>query len=588
MSRPYFQKSTVFFRKHKGSISVIALNAALTLVMFWWLRADFRYFGQNYLVRSADSYLNGWALQQAFENLLSRPINLGYSEIFYPDQNSFAYTIASYGVAIQMLPFYVFSQNIFLTNNLYMFLTYPLTAWATFLFIRTLFKSRWHVAALVSVMVTFAPFRVLHLSHYETSSTHLLIFTLYFLHRLIDEKKVRWACGFAVAFFLSFQASGYLGFFAFILTLIILGYYLVRYHSKMSRKLVFNLLLAFSLTILLNAPFVLYKLETPSFVNGVNIHEIIGRSAIVNDWFAGSSWLGAMLTTKYNKPLWIGVVPVILSFVAILNGKHLDRINNDLDEGEHAFTHKDIVLLYSMIIILGYLLTLGPRIEVAETNILFDSPYRFLLNMPGFSQLRAPRRFIFFPIIGTAVLSAYSLKLLYLKMKRHSNAKPTYALLLFVITSLLFLEFIPQSGKKDLLSEPFPAPGPVYNWLSELPSETPIVHIPSKKWGMVQVLQHQSIHHQPTINGIGSFFPEWYPASWHDKGDPADILSPKGLALIQAHGGKYILVHRPLMSDSEVLAFETVIAQLKTSGDTLQFISSFDQVDVYSLPSPGD
>ena len=64
------------------------------------------------------------------DNLIRDPTELGHSAFFYPDKNPFAATIAPYGVALQVLPLYVLTDNVFLTNNVYVLLTYPLTAWA--------------------------------------------------------------------------------------------------------------------------------------------------------------------------------------------------------------------------------------------------------------------------------------------------------------------------------------------------------------------------------------------------------------------------------------------------------------------------
>ena len=90
--------------RHTGSIAVIAIATGLTILALEWLGYDFSLLSTAYIGDLEDTVYTGWQLEQAMNNLLKRPDELGYSPAFYPEPNSFSYMVAPYGIAIMALP----------------------------------------------------------------------------------------------------------------------------------------------------------------------------------------------------------------------------------------------------------------------------------------------------------------------------------------------------------------------------------------------------------------------------------------------------------------------------------------------------
>ncbi|MBC8170304.1 MAG: hypothetical protein H7X77_01470, partial [Anaerolineae bacterium] len=171
---------------------VIGISAFLTYLSFSWLGVQFEQISTAYFGDYGDTLLNSWALHQATENLLQRPADLGYSPMFYGYPQSFAYTIAPYGIAITVLPFHLLTgSNIILTYNVYLFATFVLTAVAGYLLIRHLTGVAFVPALLGALMITFSQFRFQHFVQIESLSFHLLLFALYGFHKLLQTLSIR-------------------------------------------------------------------------------------------------------------------------------------------------------------------------------------------------------------------------------------------------------------------------------------------------------------------------------------------------------------------------------------------------------------
>src|SRR3954470_3543968 len=198
------------------TLAVLIGIVALCLAMFAWMGYNLANFSHAQIGNDRDGLTTIYHLYQSYDNLLHRPLNLGYSLLFYTphDSTTFAYTIAPYGIALTVFPFYLLSgANVIFTANVYVILSFVLTAWAGYLLAGYLFHAPKWVAWLVGIFIAFAPVRVLHLqlSHLEILSTQWLLLSIYFLHRLLDTPRWRWAIGLAITFWLIFITSAYLG-----------------------------------------------------------------------------------------------------------------------------------------------------------------------------------------------------------------------------------------------------------------------------------------------------------------------------------------------------------------------------------------
>jgi hypothetical protein len=566
-------------RRYSGTISVLVLSTLLTLLVIAWMGYDVRELSRQ-LIGSAngDTQLNSWLVYQAMDNLLHRPTTLGYSAIFYSDPQPFAYTIAPYGIAVVSLPlFLITGGNLELTYNLYFISTYVLTAWATCLLARYLFKASAAVAVLVGLMVGFAQFRMLHFMHIETLSTQFYLLAVYCLHRLLDRPGIRWALALAFTGWLTMSTSGNLGMMLVVTAAIVVGYAILRHRRELSWSLLGLLALTAIITLVALWPLVSFRLGNPVFARGYSLSEMIYYSSTPLGWFVGFSWIySKILPAMEEKTICIGLTPLILAFVAWRQRKRALEIIPELTR-ERVFSIRELVVLYGIITLVGYLFSLGPGFKLSDTLII-PLPYILLVRLPGFSSIRVSARYIFMAITGTALLSAYGLT--YVEWRD----RPSFGRLLLPLVALcLFAELFPNPG-----NPPYLASGPpvidtsAYDWLSRQPPNTLILEYPMDTDGTHFYINLQRRHKQLLINGKGSYVPDWL-----RQVDTPDFPTDGAITFLQSRQVRYILVHYELVPPAEMPRLR---ARLQRVQDTrvLTPVGSFGQVDVYQLePSAG-
>jgi hypothetical protein len=565
-------------RKYADSMAILVIASILTVLAFIWKGYAFSNLSTVLIGDQLDTLSNAANLYQAFDNLRHRPGNLTYGLFFYNDPTPMVYTIAPYSLAVVLLPLYLLlGQNLELTLNLYLLATYPLTAWAVFLLVRYLFNAPQRIAIVAGLVAGFAQWRFLHVVHFESLSTQFYLFSIYFLHRLIDEPRLKWGIGFAVLFWLTFFTSGYLGMMVVITVGIIGLFTLITRRRDITRRLLLQSALAAIVLVSLSLPLIAFRLSGGRILH-YELKHIRFFAAQPQHWFAGTSMLYfPLMKFRDERNVAIGIIPLVLSVLA-WRYRHLDIAQ------EHRFTSGQIVALYTLIIVTGYVLTLGPMLSRSK-DVTLPMPYMLLLKvLPGFSSMRVPPRFIVLAILGTAVLLAYTLTAFSLGFKR-------FNLIFALIIVGLIIELFPLnrglslqadlSGPSPMNAAPPTIPTSAYEWLAKQPFPTAVYHYPAPIH-----LNHQHIYtltryRQPMINGFGSFYPSWYSRHfWHYRSSPHQI------ALLRDHHVQYMFVHNRMMSDKQQTGYKKVITPYIQQG-LFTFVQRLDDVDIYKLAPVG-
>ena len=577
--------------KHAGSIAVIAIASGLTILALGWLGYDFRLLSTAYIGDLEDTLGIGWQLQQAMNNLLQRPDNLGYSPALFPEPNSFSYMLAPYGIAIVALPVYLITgHNIILTYNLYLIATFALTGWSTYLLIRYLLDAPWTISAVIGLMVAFAQFRFLHLMHIGILSIQFYILALYCLHRLISTPLLRWSVGLGLVIWLGLIAHGYLGVISMITFAIILGYVVVWKRQLVTKAFVGHFVISCAIGLLLAWPFLAFRLNNPTFLAGHDYDEILRHSATPAGWLSGNSLIYRDITPfRGEGSVFLGFVPLALAIVAWRYRK--PAVGHWPGAGRRTFTPSDLVLLYGIVIVVGYVLTLGPVLRIGEAPVA-PLPYMLLVRLPGFSGMRATARFILLAMVGTAVLGGYALTLL---SKRAT--KLTYWVVVSLVIGMLTIELTPNNKELGAkISSAFALSSdqtllrptvletdvPVFNWLAQNPAGTAVMHYPVEGSASFRHWFYQQLHGQPMLNGFGnaSYFPEWYiNVNWHE------FPSPSIIQLLKERDIRFILVHHDLLSDAENAELESRWAEFQAAWGEIPCMARFGDVNVFEAQS---
>lgn len=581
------------YQKYFGALSVIILSAILAILAFWWLGYDYGQFSREVMPDSQfDAITASSTLYQASDNLLHRPLDLGYSPTFYGEPSPFAYTIAPYGIAVATLPVYLLSgQDLELTFNLYYLSTFVLTAWAAYILIRYLLSAPQHIAVLMALSVTFGQYRFVQIWHIETLSLQFYILAVYCLHRLIVSPNWRWAVGLAVAFWFTMMTSGYLG-MMFIVTAGIIGIYVaLKRLDLLSRRFFAAAILSVILSVIISFPFISFRLENKTFSTGYSLEENMLFSTEPREWFAGTSLLYVnLIPAKSSESMvFLGFTPLALA----LAGWYYRRYADTEPSEQRKFSTREVVVLYSLIVLSGYILSLGPVLQNDGERIA-PLPYLILFQAPGISSLRVPARFIHMSLVGIAVLGAYALTFL---QSRTDHVK--YIIAWAAIALCLTIELIPfnQSGTRRILDAKTPTLLPqktLYTqtrsqekmldaWLAKQPRDTVIFHYPSSGNDPITgqalriYLADQRLHGLKMINGWGSYLPTWFT-------ELGKFPQPPILYWLQDRNVRYIVVHNEFMSSQKQQDIKTQIQALAADQNIrLPLIVTLGSVDVYDL-----
>lgn len=581
------------FQSHVGALSVIVLSAILAILAFQWVGYDYGQFSSEVMPASRyDPLAAGWTVYQAIDNLLHRPLDLGYSPALHGDPASFGYTIAPYGIAVAVLPVYLLSgQDLELTLNLYFLSTFVLTAWAAYILIRYLLVVPQSAAVLMALSVAFAQYRFAQIWHIESLSLQFYILAVYCLHRLIDSPGWRWAVGLAVMFWFTMLTSGYLG-MAFIVTAGVIGLYvLIQRWELLTRRLFAALLLSAGLAVVLCLPFMAFRFENESFSAGYPLKEAMLYSAEPREWLSGTSFIYSRWVPAKNGEvaLFVGFTPLILAFI----GWHYRRRGDVASADQRKFSMREVVIIYAIVTLVGYLLSLGPVLQMNGERIV-GLPYLMLFQVPGVPSLRAPARFIFMAVTGLAVLGAYALAVLNAYAPRQK-----YIVVLGIVILCLTIELVPDtlSGSRRILDPGTPtllAPKTVYmqtrkqeklinDWLATQPRDTVIFHYPSQGAAPVTAealriyLFDQRFHGLEMINGWSSYLPIWF-------NELARFPDPSILYLLLERDTRYVLVHNEFLSSEEQQTIKARIGELAVNQDIqLPLLTTVGSVDVYDL-----
>jgi hypothetical protein len=591
-------------RRNRFELGLMAAAVVLTVLAFEWKGYDFANLGRVVIGDQGDTLTFTSLVYQAMDNLFHRPTDLGHALIYYGDPSPFAYTVAPYGVAVAVLPIYLLTGlNLELTMNLYILLTFALTALAVYLLVRYLLDVPIEVGALTGLAVAFAQFRFIHIAHVETLSTQFFILALYAFHRFLDTPVRRWAIALAVLFWFTFFTSGYMGYMFFVAVALVVLYLLFTRQLPLDREFLRSAAIFALTTIVLSLPFLAMRSAKGGALSGYSINTIEHYAASPLDWTSGSSFLYFSLTEFANeKALFLGFTPLALALVGWLLRRRAPGAGATApaavaaspagDAGpQRRLSHYQVLVVYGAMTLLGYLLSLGPRIAFTETFEI-PSPYMLLLQIPGFSSLRVPARFILLAIVGTAVLGAWALAEIGRRLDRVRHVA-----FFVLMAACLTLELIPYDGTSSeerhptsfvvlspmgssippMALEPPQAPAAAHAWLRSLPPGTPVFNFPATPEANRRYMYFLRFHGQPMLNGQSSFMPRWFTQL------NVETFPTRGvIKVLRDRKIRYALVHNRLLAADKRAEIARQARGYMDAG-WLMLVGRYDDVDVYEV-----
>lgn len=480
---------------------------------------------------------------------------------FYPTSGTTTFTENLLGMYPVSSPVYWLTRNPVLTYNVTLFLCWPLSAFGTFLLVRTLSR-RDDAAFVAGLAFAFSPMWAVAVYHLQTVATFGVAFLLAGLHGYLRDRRWSWLVLFAAAWLQQGLANGYYILYDGLL----FGVWLLYFCSPAaSRRAVVPILVACALGSLPLVPLLLkYRAVHDAMGMHRSINEILFFSAHPQSWTEVSdivwSWSRVFAYGKDN--LFPGATAVLLTLSGIgawlFAGRRDDRVSRSsayvralllmvlalgaaalaailwfgpidttvgpfplkirgLDRAlvaislstavlvwrspraRGALAHRSPFVFYAAGILLFGVLACGPVLKTGDAILLDPAPYGWLMMLPGFNELRVPTQIKMIHLLCLAVASGLAFTRLFLP-----GRTTTVAAVLVCSVGLLADGWITGMPMAVAQAE----------WPVAEPADRtePILELPLGPDFDAGATLRASRHHRRVMNGVSGYDPPYYEA----------------------------------------------------------------------------
>jgi hypothetical protein len=481
-----------------------------------------------------------WSMAWISHALFTEPAALYGANFFYPTQDALAYTDLLLPSALLTSPLYFLTNNPLLSFNVVLLLTYVLSGYATFLLVRRLLAGRDYAVAaalFAGAIYTLSPYRYGHITQLNSMTTYFLPLILLFMHRYLEDGR-RPLDLFLVGLFFCLNAlSGlYYGVFAILMmAAFYVTWLLIKRESPRLRDFLYGapIFAAFGAVLLI----VLYPYLalSGSGDHGRGIDTVVGGSlipralltSVPESWLLGWTPEAFGVIHENGKPvyeltLYPGLVATCLAVFAIARRRASKP-----------------VLLYALLGLTMFILSLGPLITVAGVEI--PLPYYLLYEfVPGFGSLRVPARLWSIVMLCIAVLAGFGMRSL---MQKLGGKKAAMALA--VLSVVAALEFLPTLPIDRYIDRGPPELSSAYSYLVDNASEeTVVAEVPfaSRQDAFRETprMYRSTYGWWNLVNGYASYFPEGY---YETRDALNKVPSPESLAKLRELNVDFVIVH---------------------------------------------
>jgi hypothetical protein len=530
-----------------------------------------------------DPLLVAWILAWDFHALTTDPWNLFQANILYPAENTLAFSEHLLGVLPVFAPAYVLTGNPIFAYNVVFFLSFPLSGLTLFLLVRYWTRNFW-ASLLAGMLFAFAPIRFGQISHLHLLNLYWAPLALLFCERFLQSKRWRDLGGFAICYWLQVLCSVYLGWYTTIAIALYLLYNAFVDRDLRSRWMLrrYAIFAGASLAVLLPLHLHYYAVQRRWGITR-SVGECVLYSADlilsylsvpywVNDVYRFFLQFAASSYAAHEKTLFPGLV--LLVFVAL--GSYGIPKWLPADQGTR------IKRTFWLILIVSFILSLGPYLVILDKNTGFPLPYLLLYRFaPGFQSMRVPARFGFMVMLAASVLAGFGCLQLYHLLRHRTSLGRLHwsscqALVGLATLALFTLElgFKPLPLVKIETGQEIPA---VYRWLAAKNLDGPIFELPPGRWEDYRYTYLSSYHWQPIVNGHTGFIPPTYEQIISEL---YDFPSRRGVKFLSTAGVRGVIVHGDMLSPDEVKRWQ----RADPAAIGLQRLAQFGSDVVYATP----
>ncbi|CAN5864801.1 hypothetical protein BH24ACI5_BH24ACI5_28850 [soil metagenome] len=486
-------------RLHHTCLAAL-LYAAVTLILAWPLALNPR---SSVMPGDPDTDLFMWTLAWNTHALTTDPLSVFDANIYYPHRTTLAFSENLLGSTIFAAPVLWATGDMLLSLNAVALLSIVLSGTGAFILGRALGLGV--AGAIVCGLVfAFSPARFFRLGQIHLATMQWVPFCLAFVHLYLDRGRRR-DLRLGVAFFtLQALTSGHGAVFLMVALFCLLGY---RFALGERIDLVGRIRDLGVSGVLLAAPVLALLIPYRFVQNEFGLKRALGDwETPVSSFFASQGpvhrilfdWLGMSFAEEPSAYLFPGFIVLILAAVSLLPRRVPFRrrvpvtppASPQAGAGWRGFAaaHRgNFVALYGLLTLVSLMLAAGPPIGL----------WPLVYDLPGFSFLRVPSRFVLLGVLGLAVLAGVGFERLTGRLHARGRAIAAAVAGLVLIAECMTIP-LPGYRKYGVV---IPAAD---RWLATQPGPLVIAELPSDHHNerrQSTFMLHSTAHWQKTVHG---------------------------------------------------------------------------------------
>jgi hypothetical protein len=462
-----------------------------------------------------DILLNAWILSWVQHALVSQPLDLFDANVLYPARNTLAGSEHLIGLAVMTLPLRLFTTNAVLLYQLTLMLSGVILAFTSFGFVRWFTGSLW-ASLLAGVAALFMPWRAAELTHLQMLGAHWFpLIWLLVIRILVGEGRRRDPYVLCVVLALQLLSSFYLAYIlSFTLAVMCLVVaVMVGLRRSSVFKLVVPVIVAYSLLLVTSIPYLARQAQGEIFET-LEDWAPMAADALARAWtFIAPSFQAfwssdAVAPNRYSIP---AVVCLLALLTLVL--PWLRRGSSQPGDGWQRVAVWSLWLAAAG----GLVMMIGPAVRFGEQVVELPSYWATQL-VPGFSNLRAPRRWGLILAIASPLLAGIGVAGLR-RVLVSSGVDPRPRALratVWVVVAVLLLVNLPwQRLPARAVWRDEARVNKTYQALRALPYG-PVVEIPWRLSRLAyvrsdaQYMLASTLHWRPLLNGFTAYLPQTF------------------------------------------------------------------------------
>lgn len=517
-------------------------------------------FGLDHLGRTNtdDGRWSLWVVAWVAHALTTSPASLYDANIFYPHDQTLAYSEANLGAGAIGAPVWWLTRNPYTTYNVVVLVSFVLSFAGAYYLVRHLTGKR-QAAAVAAVMYAFCPFIFARTAHIQLMMIGGLPFCMLAMHRLVERATVTRSVVLGAVLAGQALSCAYYGIFAGLVVGAGTLWFAATRRLWRTVDYWIGVGLAAFVCVGLTLPFFYpYTIVRREQGFGRTLDEARMYSANLGAWLASSAWAHRWWLPAlgdFNEVLFPGVFATILGIAGFWLG-----VRRTTSVGRSA--SREIALFYGGVAILGFWASFGP--DAGLYTGLYES-------VPLFAFLRAPARFAIVSILALTVLAAITVAKLVAPLPRRNLVAA--ALVAAVSAELM-------TAPLGAFREAQPVPR-AYRMLASLP-RGPVAEFP---WFYRRTdfprhagyMLGSTAHWQPLVNGYSDNIPDDFRRNVLGL---STFPSRDAFARLALVGTRYVVFHLDLY---DARSRELLLQRIEQYKRYLRALTQDDNVWLYEI-----